>query len=117
MTKGRHAVYAMIRSTIHITKFPILGAVGFGLGGFIGATLFSGAITLVPVFIGAFGGIALGILLKKTKKQLANLAFWGASGFIVAYFVVILPLYVLFNLFGIGSFGDRFGSEVWHMFF
>lgn len=102
---------------MQILKSTILGAAGFGLGGLIGAALFSGALMLVPVFMGAFGGIALGISLKQTKRQLAVLAFWGASGFIIAYYIVILPLYILFNPFGIGSFGDRFGTETWHMLF
>jgi hypothetical protein len=112
MIKGMYRDYE-----IRILKSTILGAVGFGLGGFIGAELFSGALMLVPVFMGAFGGIALGISLKQSKRQLAVLAFWGTSGFIIAYFAVILPLYVLLTSIGFGSFGDRFGTETWHMFF
>lgn len=106
----------MKKFKMHILKSTILGAAGFGMGGLIGAELFSGALMLVPVFMGAFGGVALGISLKQTKKQLAVLAFWGASGFIIAYFAAILPLYVLFTASGIASIGDGFGSEAWHMF-
>ncbi|MDV2989611.1 MAG: hypothetical protein P3T54_05640 [Dehalogenimonas sp.] len=106
-----------LKLKMQFLKSTILGAVGFGLGGFIGARLFSGALMLIPVLMGAFGGIALGISLKITKRQLASLAFWGASGFIIVYFTMILPLYVLLTSIGFESFSDRFGTETWHMFF
>ncbi len=95
-----------------IIMLALFGAFGFGIGG-----LFPGPATLlgfgisfqrteiwplvVIVFVivgfgfaarGALGGTALGLALRGGRRMTANLALWGAIGFLIGGLVNILPM-------------------------
>ena len=87
-----------------ILAFAFLGAVGFGIGGIVGAVIWGGSpgapnagqIFLSIALIGAMGGASLGLGLRNWRKA-GVAALVGAVGFSTATFIGLVIQLVLWG--------------------
>lgn len=92
-----------LRDIRKILYLAFIGAVGFGIGNFIGSycsvlfryiPLFPLAVVLKIVFeiviTGAIGSVALGLALLKNKRKIIYLAFAGAIGIGIGFCPIVL---------------------------
>ncbi|KPJ56158.1 hypothetical protein AMJ49_05615 [Parcubacteria bacterium DG_74_2] len=86
-----------------LLKYMLMGAIGFGIGGFFPFNLYPDVSDYFPtlneiVIFGAIGGIFMGILSKNIKK-IIYLALIGSVGFSIGFIISFLLLLNLFIIF------------------